>query len=308
MKRNLTILTICLICTLGFGQESLKKVYNIPNEICYSDSSSIKLKKVTKTEFKDLSKEERDSIVKKYPLGSKLSYEIERSVLGKKVKVSETITIDSLFYKNQVIEKKENVTRCGIKGFVKFEQSKLIVNPYLIKDKNGEFGKRDVYYYELKNRQTIRLNFKEWTVSALTIPFKYRFKDKGSNVSEEFTTDFNANLFIGRTFYGKTSFFHRKDVGNISNTYKLTGGLLLGASTITLNESNTSAATLPLDSGTEIIKGLGTIGLGLTFSYNKINFGGFMGWDYSVGDDAEKWNYNKEPWIGLAFGYSLFKF
>lgn len=308
MKKKLTTLIICLICTLGFGQESFKKVYNIPNEIYYPDSSTIKLKKVIKTKFKDLSKKERDSIVKKYPLGSKLSYEIERNVLGEKVKVSETITIDSLFYQKQIIEKKENVTRFGIKGFVKFEKSKLTVNPYLIKDKDGDFGKRDVYYYELKNRQTIKLNFNEWTVSALTIPFKYRFKDKDSNVSEEFTTDFNANLFIGRTFFGKTSFFHRKDVGNISNTYKLTGGLLLGASTVTLNESNTSAATLPLDSDTEIIKGLGTVGLGLTFSYNKINLGGFIGWDYSVGDDAGKWNYNKEPWIGFALGYSLFKF
>lgn len=308
MKRNLITVVICLISTLVFGQESLKKVYHIPNKTYYSNGSTISLKKVTKTKFKDLSDKEKDSIKAIYPLGSKLNYEVEKNISGKKVKVFETIIIDEQFYQKQIIDKKKDVAKCGIKGFVKFEKNKLIVNPYLTKDKDGDFGNRDLYYYELKNRQTIKLNFNEWTVSALTIPFKYRFKNKDSEISEEFTTDFNANLFIGRTFYGKTSFFHRKDVGNISNTYKWTGGLLLGASTVTLNAANTSAANQPLDSDTEIIKGLGTIGLGLSFSYNKINLGGFVGWDYSLGDDAEKWNYNKDPWIGFALGYSLFKF
>lgn len=308
MKNYIITLVFVSICTLGFGQESFKKVYEIPNTIIYKNSPNITLKKVTKIKFEDLTKEEQDSIRAIYPLGSKLNFEIEKNVSGKKIKVFETVIIDEKFYLEQVIEKKEDITRNGIKGFVKFEKNKLTVNPYLIKDKNGDFGKRDVYYYELKNRQTIKLNFNEWTVSALTIPFKYRFKDKDAGISEEFSTDFNANLFVGRTFYGRTSFFHRKDVGNISNTYKWTGGLLIGASTVTLNASNTSSANQPLDSDTEIVKGLGTIGLGLSFSYNKINLGGFIGWDYSVGDDAEKWNYNKEPWIGFALGYSLFKF
>jgi hypothetical protein len=308
MKNYLITLILFSVCTLGFGQESFKKKYKIPNKIVFSDTT-IMLRKVTKTKFKDLTKEEKDSIRNKvFPLGSKIQYEIEKNISGKKVKVFETVNVDEEFYKKQVFEKKENVTDSGINGFVKFEKNKLTVNPYLRMDKDGDFGKRDVYFYELENRQTIKLNFTEWTVSALTIPFKYRFKDKDSGISEEFTTDFNANLFIGRTFYGKTSFFHRKDVGNISNTYKWTGGLLLGASTVTLNASNTSSADTPLDSDTEIIKGLGTVGLGLSFSYNKINLGGFVGWDYSIGDDAEKWNYNKEPWIGFAVGYSLFKF
>ncbi|WP_040415562.1 hypothetical protein, partial [Cyclobacterium qasimii] len=215
--------------------------------------------------------------------------------------------IDEEFYQKQIIEKKENVLRTGIKGFVKFDKNKLTVNPYLIKDKYGDFGKRDVYYYELKNRQTIKLSFNEWTVSALTIPIKYRFKNKDDGISEEFTTDFNANLFIGKTLFGKTSFFHRKDVDNITNTYNLTGGILLGTSTVKLNASNTSAANQPLDSEIEHTKGLGTIGLGLSYSYNKINLGGFIGWDYSVGDNAKKWNYYKKHWIGFALGYSLFK-
>ena len=303
---------ICLIvsflfCSKNFAQEAFKKVYYIPNTICYGDTLKIPLKKTFKIKYKDLSEKEQENIRKSFPkLGSQLNYVIEKNVSGNKVNVSVTDTINEAFYQKQVKEKKVNVERCGIKGFVKFDKNKLIVNPYLIKDKNGEFGKRDVYEYQLENRQTIKLNFKEWTVSALTIPFKYRFKDRDAGISEEFTTAFNANLFIGRTFYGKSTFFHRKDVGNITNTYKWTGGLLLGVSTVKLEASNTSASTVPFES--DILKGLGTIGLGLTFSYNKINIGAFVGVDYSIGDDAEKWNYNKEPWIGFALGYSLFKF
>lgn len=305
-------LKICLIvsflfCSKNFAQEAFKKVYYIPNTICYGDTLKIPLKKTFKIKYKDLSAEEQESIRKSFPkLGSQLNYVIEKNVSGNKVNVSVTDTINEAFYQKQVKEKKGNVERCGIKGFVKFEKNKLIVNPYLIKDKNGKFGKRDVYEYQLENRQTIKLNFKEWTVSALTIPFKYRFKDKDVGINEEFTTAFNANLFIGRTFYGKSTFFHRKDVGNITNSYKWTGGLLLGVSTVKLGPSNTSASTAPLEQ--YIVKVIGTIGLGLTFSYNKINLGAFVGVDYSIGDDAEKWNYNKEPWIGFALGYSLFKF
>jgi hypothetical protein len=308
MNKYLTTVILILFYSLCFGQESFKKTYKITNKITFEDCSTVTLKKVTKIKFNELTDQEKDSIRNIFPLGTKIEYEIEKIISGKKVKVRENTDVDDEFYQNQVVEKTEVITRSGIKGFVKFDKNRLIVNPYLIKDKNGDFGKRDVYFYELKNRQTIKLSFNEWTVSALTIPLKYRFANNDDGISEEFTTDFNANLFIGRTLFGRTSFFHRKDVGNISNTYKLTGGLMLGSSTVTLNANNTSAANQPLDSETELTKGLGTIGLGLSFSYNKINFGGFIGWDYSVGDDAEKWNYNKEPWIGFALGYSLFKF
>jgi len=61
-----------------------------------------------------------------------------------------------------------------------------------------------------------------------------------------------------------------------------------------------------LSEDVKITKGLASIGFGLAYSYNKINIGGFVGWDYAIGLDSEKWNYNKQPWIGIAIGYSLF--
>lgn len=307
-KFNLAFVLVSLVfCTKSFGQEAFKKVYYTPNTFYYGDGSTILLKKTSKIKYKDFSEKEQDSLRKLFPkLGSIITYAVEKDVSGEKVNLTVTDTVNETFYQKQVFSKKENVVRCGIKGFVKFEKNKLIVNPYLIKDKNGKFGKRGAYEYQLDNRQTIKLKFTEWTVSALAMPIKYRFKDKDAGISEEFSTAFNVNLFIGRTFYGKSSFFHRKDVDNITNTYKLTGGLLLGASTVTLNANNTSTSDIPINP--EVVKGLATVGLGITFSYNKINLGAFLGWDYSIGDDAEKWNYNKKLWLGFALGYSLFNF
>ena len=97
-------------------------------------------------------------------------------------------------------------------------------------------------------------------------------------------------------------------MGNRSNTWKITGGLLFGASTVVLNQSNTSNDAFPLDKDSNITKGLGSIGIGVGFAFNKINFGVFAGSDYAIGDDSEKWNYNKKPWLGIAIGYSLLNF
>ncbi len=304
MKNLFFIILIYSIPSISYGQESFKKTYKIPQTICLNSCSKILLKKTVKVKFADMSKQEQKKIKDTYPIGLKINYEIEKDLFGKKLIVSDTVTVNSKFYEKQIIKKDIPVKRnSNIIGFVKFEDNKLTVNPYLIKDRNNEYAKREIYHYTLENRQTITLRFTEWSVSTLTVPIKYRFKDDDRDIKEEFTTDFNANLFVGRTFYGKSSFFHRKKVGNITNTWKVTGGLLFGVSTVTLNKGNTSTSEEPLEP--EVTKGLGSIGLGLTLSYNKINIGGFMGWDYSVGKYAERWNYNKKTWIGLAVGYSI---
>lgn len=139
----------------------------------------------------------------------------------------------------------------------------------------------------------------------MTVPLKYRFRDKPKNITEEFSVSANANLFLGFSM-GKTSFHYREKVDNLSNTWKFTFGGFFGASSVKLNASNTSASSSPLTS--EQTKGAATLGLGIGFTFNKINIGSFLGIDYAFGDDANKWNYNKKPWLGVAIGYSLFNF
>lgn len=192
-----------------------------------------------------------------------------------------------------------------IKAFVKFpdDNNLILINPFL--NKNDTIN--STYYIPLKNRRTEWLPFTEFTISSVTIPLKYRFGDDSRNISEEFTSGINLNFLIGYS-YGNTSFTFRDKVGNKTNTWKLTGGIIFGASTLQLNNANTSASNEPIEAGNTISQGLFSFGFGATYSFNKLNFGLFYGWDYSLGDTSEKWNYDKEPWLGLGIGYSLFKF
>lgn len=192
-------------------------------------------------------------------------------------------------------------------GDVILEKNKLIVNPYLYRNKEGKIS-RDTYAFEMKNRRTAKLRFNEFTISALVIPIKYRFEvDKGGdlpNIDETFETDFNANLSFNFGL-GKTKFFYKEKVGNKSNTWIFSLSPFIGASVVELNSKNTSGSSKPLEEEVELNRGLLSLGCGITFTYNKINIGGFYGWDWAVGESTQKWNYQNKPWLGVGLGYSI---
>ncbi len=301
MKNLLYLMSFLCFATLS-GQESFKKAYHVPEKITLKFNKEIFLKEEKKIMFDEMSPDEKAKITKKYPLGSEIEIEKEEVIDGTKVTLHEKIKIDESFYKKQFIKKSVPVTFEGTKkSSVKFVENKLIANPFLTEKDSAYI--RDIYSYELENRQTIKLRFNEFTVSGLIIPIKYRFRDKSENIPEEFTVTANANLFLGFSM-GKTSFHYREKVDNLSNTWKFTLGMFIGASSIKLNSSNTATSAAPLTS--EITKGAASTGVGLCFSFNKINLGAFYGYDYAFGDDSEKWDYNKKPWIGIAVGYSIF--
>lgn len=304
----LLLLLLCALCSSA--QESFKKKYYVKSTIRYA-GEDLKLKKETKTKFDDLSQTEKDAVKVKYPAtGSEIHYTTEGVINGEKATIQQKTTVNDAFFKTLSTNKVEEVSYNGYeKAFVKLVEDKLYVNAYLKKKagKPGEYEKRELRYFELKNRQTVKLCFTEVTVSALTVPLKYRFKDRDEAIDEEFSAAVNVNLFAGFAL-GRSSFHYREKVDNVINTRKFTLGALFGASTVTLNNSNTSKAAVPVTAGTEIVKGLASLGVGATFSYNKINVGGFYGYDYAIGDRADDWNYNKKPWLGIALGYSLFSF
>lgn len=285
------------------GQESFKKRYVIRK------AGDFPLKESVIIKYKDLEPSKRDSIKAKFPIGSKISTVIERRISGKKVSVNEEITVGEEFWHNQTVEENiiVEISTYPIKCFALIEDNKVWINPFLKRKDGGKYGdyaKRKVYFYELENRQNLKLWFNEWTVSPLTIPIKYRFgteSENGKKIDPELTAGINANLFAGWTL-GRTNFFHRKKVGNLSNNLRLTIGAILGVSTIELNKSNTNPA---LPDETKLTKGLASLGSGLTISYNKINFGAFIGWDFGVGNQSNNWNYNKKPWVGLGVGYGI---
>lgn len=295
------ILFFCLLAITGntTAQESFKKKYYAFKSINYKKDGPLYLKKDTIVKYNDLTKKEKDSI-SNLLINKKVTIVNEILSNGKKVTVAEDKIIDEEYLQKMEFTKSKNIQVEGkIYCDVKFEESKLYINPYL----QSNINRNDVYYYKLKNRQTVKLSFFEGNISALTLPIKYRFKSK-NGINEDFTSSVNVNIFGGPS-WGKTSFFHREKVDNKTNTWKFTLGALIGASTVELNSENTSAANIPIEEGKKATKGLTTIGLGLTYTFNKINFGTFVGSDYAIGRNSEKWNYNKKPWIGIAVGYSI---
>ncbi len=206
--------------------------------------------------------------------------------------------ISNLIRELKWFEKKQECLKWLLKG----------CHPVTIFEENGEKleeyknNKKTEFYYDIPLQTTIRLSHKEWSVSTLIIPIKYRFAQPGLEPS--FSSSINANFFVGGS-WGKTSFYNN-GVDYKSNTWKFSVGLIGGISTITLTESNTRNGTFT--DGKSSTEGLLSTGVGITYSFNKINFGVFYGYDYGVGENVSKWNFNKKPWAGLAVGYSIFNF
>lgn len=307
MKNLFLSLALLFIVSTVCGQESFRKRYHVRDSITYNDSVMLYLKKALPVKYADWSESEKKKIRSEFQEGKTITITGNVGILGQQVAVMKTTLIDDSFYETLTKDSTQNVVLKGkgIRGDVKFEDNKVFVNPYLLKDKNNNLERRDICYYQLQDRQSVSLSFREITVTAITIPVKYRFSN--SDFPEDFSTGFNANIFAGVSF-GRTSFWYRKKVDNKTNMYKITLGAFLGASSVELNSKNTSASIAPLTVDEKYTKGLASIGFGGTYSYNKINLGLFYGWDYAVGADSQKWNYNHKPWLGLAIGYSLFNF
>lgn len=299
------IVLLLLSSYTAICQESFRKSFKLRKAILLKGNSTIQLKKEEEVKFDKLTRPEQDSIKRIYAPGSTLIYTVERGLPAGKVMVNETTLVDDMFFNGLKIKKTIIVDSLPVReGYVIFVDDKVWVNPNL----PGNYKNYGLYYYQLSNRQSINLHFTETTVSALTLPIKYRFKNEKKNIAEEFTTAVNLNLFVGRTIYGKTKFHYREKVGNVINTSKITFGALVGASTVTLDRSNTSASSNPIIDDAKLTKGLASLGAGLTYTFNKINFGVFYGYDFSIGDDSSRWNYNRKPWLGIAVGYSLLPF
>ncbi|MDF2931305.1 MAG: hypothetical protein K0R36_636 [Chryseobacterium sp.] len=300
MKTKFLLIFLLGFAGIVFGQEEFKKHYIIPS----NPVSGYTLKKEVQKKYEDLNEKERKELAKKFKIGDKIEVVEKVNISGKEIEVVKEVIIDDSFLKT--LTKPDIIdANLGYKAnaMVSISKDRLIVNPYILIKENDENDKT-VYFYTLENRKSIRLWTKSITVNGITIPIKYRFKGK-NGLKEDFSTGINGNLFIGYSF-GQTNFLYQKEVGTKENTWKITGGILLGASSVKLNKSNTDLSSSPIIDDSEFTKGLGSIAFGLTYSYNSINLGVFLGFDYAIGQDAEIWNHNKKPWLGIGVGYKIF--
>lgn len=281
------------------------------------EKSQTRLLKVTPTTFKDLQSPTNplpnavkayysNVLQERYPIGSVITYMVERKLPAGKVMAEEKITVTPAYLEGITIDVVTigDANELPNGGFVKLDEDKLWVNPHLMP------GGKDpgLHYYQLKNRRPVSLNSINFSLTALTMPVKYRFsgeRKNGKSFAEDFSSAINVNIFWGISL-NKTSFQYREKVGNVSNNHKVTFGVIAGASTVTLTKSNTTAADTPILDDTEITKGLLSTGVGIAYSFNKTTIGAFLGSDFSVGKDAKRWDYNGKRWLGIAFGYSIF--
>ena len=306
MQHLLIITFLVLYSVVGIAQESFKKKYLLPCNL--GDRMPLKIDRMVA--YDSLIDTEQREIDRLYPIDSTLSYNVEEVIDGKKAMVRKTIKVDTSFLKRQ---KKKITSRvlsqgnCVYLGAVKVVKNRLIVNPWLDPSPGSPLAQQGTFYYQLKNRVPVRLKFKEYTASALVIPIKYRFRDRGDSIPEMFTANLNANLMFGKTFRGRTKILYRENMDPISNTWKYTAGLLIGASTVTLTSKNTSGRGEAIEEEAGVMQGVFTTGGALLFSFNKINLGVSAGLDFAIGDDGYKWNYHKQPWLGLTVGYDILK-
>lgn len=207
------------------------------------------------------------------------------------------------------------------KSNVLFEKDKLYVNPWNFVSGKYPDDKKE-QYFKLNDGQTAKFRFKEITISTLTLPIKYRFRDNPimvesqnemmetvlieREIPETFTTGLNISVFAGHT-WGITKFHHRLKVGNITTTIKHTLGAVIGTATETLSIKNTDGTKDAPKTSEEFTIGLLSTGVGYVYSRNKIALGIFYGWDFGVGSISNTWNYDNRPWLGIGLGYDIFK-
>lgn len=303
MKQILILCFLTAIATATFAQETFRKRYFIPNYRVMEGKDTVYLKADTTINFSNLTDIEKEKLRNQFKDVTVITKSEDVIIGTEKTTITKSIKVDEVFYNSLSAKTEKNILTPHLKGYVKFEEDgTLLVNRHLIRDSNQTYTRFPTAYFKLKNRQVIRLWYDEFSVSALVVPIKLR-SGKG-NLDEEISTAINGNVLLGYSF-GKTSFFYRDKVGNKSNTWKITVGIIGGASSVVLNKSNTTLSGNPITDGSEITKGLVSVGGGVAFSFNKINFGVFRGVDYAKGDQASRWNYNKKPWWGFAVGYSL---
>ncbi len=187
-------------------------------------------------------------------------------------------------------------------------------------DLNVTKDTREVLFYKIPDDHTAKFKFTEYTMTAITIPLKYRFRTDRAAInasdeenpmqisveSEEFSTSVNVAFFGGYT-WGNTKFTHRKKIGNRVFTTKNTIGLFVGPSAVELKATNTDITLGQPQGDREGTFGTVSFGIGYVRSWNKISVGVFGGIDKGVGRVAEAWIYDGKPWLGVGIGYDLFK-
>jgi hypothetical protein len=95
--------------------------------------------------------------------------------------------------------------------------------------------------------------------------------------------------------FGRTRFY---EDNTQSNTFSITPAVFAGPTLIALTTDNSKATAKSNELGI-------STGLGLQVAKSDINFGFFVGKDFTTGTAARSWYYARKTWIGFGIGYKL---
>jgi hypothetical protein len=338
MKKKLTNLFILILLpssSILFAQEQFRYKVVIPAAHFKCDTTAIKeslsqpsyknfpyvYQLVTQTEKSDVKFQKDGKLIesKEYTLDKK-KYKYEYSTL---------LDSDTIY----VHKKKKKVAKCWssdpkyhrkYSANLHVSNDTIYVNFWLpggfgdmspVEQKSVKPNPQEKYFMTLKNRESVTFRQYNWEIGAMTIPFKiynsfYKNKQNvtGSSQPVYIKPDVSANLNIG--LYGgfrvgRVYYTYDKYKKMVEKDWSWTFPLFVGFNQLTLDQTNTLAATLPYEDDESIKIGALSIGTGAVYNIRNISLGLYLGSDVALGTRADDWDYNERLWIGVGFGYKL---
>ena len=173
------------------------------------------------------------------------------------------------------------------------DSKRIMVNFY---QKNMDPGMVDsIHYYKPKNRKFPKFKFSHWSVAGITVPLKGRLDNDDTDADVEWSRDVNAGLMVGYSS-GSEVFKYRKGISNLNRVRTFTVGGIVGVGSLEFEDAE----------GESIKTAYGSLGVGGFFSIDRITLGAVSGFDFALGDGSGDWDYNWDPYLGLAAGIKVF--
>lgn len=165
-------------------------------------------------------------------------------------------------------------------------------------------GDSENYHIKLKKNEELAIKQSACQIGAVTIPFKARI---GTNRQyENYTSDFNAGLYIGYSPFGRIKYEYDGSKTSVSQPFNVTFGLTFGASTEELDEKNTALSEKKLPSPQKSTIGVFSSSLTTMLAYKKLRIGLHLGVDSGIGSKRDYWDHNNQLWLGIGFGYNIY--
>lgn len=139
-----------------------------------------------------------------------------------------------------------------------------------------------------------RLKKNSFTVGLVNLPIKARFGSK-DKIDEKYNKDFliSSDVSLGFSFGYKYKWTE-------ANGINLLAGVSLAS--IQVDSSITKGYATSATNASAL-----TGHVGVLFEVHNFQFGLFTGIDFLAGQMGKEFLYKKDPWLGIAIGYSLFK-